>query len=810
MRTKYSYFNIQTYLCSWIFIAYAISSGAQVRFEKFIWFDFPPTKAKDNFHFYVNAIERDRHYYIFGFNTGPVVTSGCNNVYDGWDVFKLDSAGNLKKAIRIGGNLKGERMYFPATATSDKGFVIAGESASFSMLQKCDSIDCNFIKLDSNLNVEWHKSIGGRRIDIGCGIFELKSGGYMAFGMTNSFGHGSNLPYGVADLDIYIMRLDKNGNLMSSFTYGTKYSDIVFSITKDRNDNFYISGLYYINDTLSGINHPFLICIDSSGNVLWGNFYYVKKGLIDNGFDALTTINNQLYFLHIFDQSSYGMGYFVVEKINTQNGNILAINKKFPYVGGTKLLKIQNNTILSYWWRFISGKPIRSYLFLDTSFNVFNSGDLYHPFREIFAYGATYKMNMGDPIFLNDNHILTGSCAVLDTNNYTKNYLFISKLNADMESACFPDTSKVEADTITIQYTVTTGSITSINQGIVMSWTPTVIEGAKDSTICYCPTKSIASQTQPVNCYSNGSATIMPVSGVSIYQWSPPVSNTNVATNLVEGNYTVTVVDSLGCRNKAVITITTNLSLPLTIKGDTVLCSSSTTTLLVSGASSYSWSTGSTDSSIVIQPITTSTYTVVASGGICTQTMVVTVSVNPTPTVVLSGQDIVINNGDTARISVSGAESYSIYPASNFIFGDNDFYLYPRWSQEYCVVGERDGCRDSVCIMVRVEGDCGEIEVPNVFTPNGDNVNDEWKINWRCSELVEGVKVQIYDRWGVKVFESEDKFFKWNGKTRSSVSTLKGESSVEIECPTGVYYYVLKWESGGKKREMKGYVTLLR
>jgi gliding motility-associated-like protein len=799
MRTKY---NIQTYLCSWIFIAYAISSGAQVRFEKFIWFDFPPTKAKDNFHFYVNAIERDRHYYIFGFNTGPVVASGCNNVYDGWDVFKLDSAGNLKKAIRIGGNLKGERMYYPATATSDKGFVIAGESASFSMLQKCDSIDCNFIKLDSNLNVEWHKSIGGRRIDIGCGIFELKNGGYMAFGMTNSFGHGSNLPYGVADVDIYIMRLDKNGNLMSSFTYGTEYSDVVHAINKDENDNFFIVGRYY----KEGINYPFLIKMDSTSNIMFGNFYYFNSSFNKVFSDVVPDSQKNCIYTTLLHEFSDGVKLAMVVLSNS-NGSFLSMSKFFmldsPF--GAKFIKKNNFIIKRSYGMYKSG-----HIILDSSLNNIDMAYKTNTFKEFFNTGIPAMNNLFDLRYLSDNHILTGSCAVLDTNNYTKNYLFISKLNADMESACFPDTSKVEADTVTIQYTVTTGSITSINQGIVMSWTPTVVEGAKDSTICYCPTKPIAIQTQPVNCYSNGSATIMPVSGVSIYQWLPPVSNTNVATNLVEGNYTVTVVDSLGCRNKAVITITTNLSLPLTIKGDTVLCSSSTTTLLVRGASSYSWSTGSTDSSIVIQPITTSTYTVVASGGICTQTMVVTVSVNPTPTVVLSGRDIVINNGDTARISVSGAGSYSIYPASNFIFGDNDLYLYPRWSQQYCVVGERDGCRDSVCIMVRVEGDCGEIEVPNVFTPNGDNVNDEWKINWRCSELVEGVKVQMYDRWGVKVFESEDKFFKWNGKRRSSVSTLKGESSVEIECPTGVYYYVLKWESGGKKMEMKGYVTLLR
>jgi len=127
------------------------------------------------------------------------------------------------------------------------------------------------------------------------------------------------------------------------------------------------------------------------------------------------------------------------------------------------------------------------------------------------------------------------------------------------------------------------------------------------------------------------------------------------------------------------------------------------------------------------------------------------------------------------------------------------------FTQEFC----NKVFKDSVWINVK---DCSEeIEyIPNIFTPNGDGVNDEWFVRWNYSEEVENFWVQIYDRWGVRMLESRDRYFRWDGKVKSSISTINGERSIENDCPTGVYYYVMEWERNGKRREVKGYVTLLR
>lgn len=88
---------------------------------------------------------------------------------------------------------------------------------------------------------------------------------------------------------------------------------------------------------------------------------------------------------------------------------------------------------------------------------------------------------------------------------------------------------------------------------------------------------------------------------------------------------------------------------------------------------------------------------------------------------------------------------------------------------------------------------CPAIEIPNVFTPNGDGINDVFKINLSGESLI-NFNVNIYDRWGILVFASSSINNKWDGRTTSG---LKVES--------GTYFYVLDLNNV----EYKGHVTVL-
>lgn len=101
------------------------------------------------------------------------------------------------------------------------------------------------------------------------------------------------------------------------------------------------------------------------------------------------------------------------------------------------------------------------------------------------------------------------------------------------------------------------------------------------------------------------------------------------------------------------------------------------------------------------------------------------------------------------------------------------------------------GCLASVEIEITDEN-C-ELQIPNVFTPNYDGINDYFEII--NLEHYEKARIIIYNRWGDKVFEHSNYYGNW----------WAGEGA-----PDGVYYYVLTYERLGVKRRAHGVVHIVR
>jgi gliding motility-associated-like protein len=111
------------------------------------------------------------------------------------------------------------------------------------------------------------------------------------------------------------------------------------------------------------------------------------------------------------------------------------------------------------------------------------------------------------------------------------------------------------------------------------------------------------------------------------------------------------------------------------------------------------------------------------------------------------------------------------------------------------VVKNQYGCLDSIVKAIKVEADFN-VFVPDVFSPNGDGINEVFQ------PVSRGVKLytfRIFNRWGQKIFETKDKDLGWDGTTGGKPS------------PTGVYVWQLNVSSiGGEYKELKGHVTLYR
>ncbi len=85
-------------------------------------------------------------------------------------------------------------------------------------------------------------------------------------------------------------------------------------------------------------------------------------------------------------------------------------------------------------------------------------------------------------------------------------------------------------------------------------------------------------------------------------------------------------------------------------------------------------------------------------------------------------------------------------------------------------------------------------QFPNVFSPNGDNQNDEWNPN-----LKEGESLSIYNRWGIEVFKISKQNQTWDGRTMAG-----------IDCVDGVYYFIAKGYDEKVGHSKKGFIQLLR
>lgn len=92
---------------------------------------------------------------------------------------------------------------------------------------------------------------------------------------------------------------------------------------------------------------------------------------------------------------------------------------------------------------------------------------------------------------------------------------------------------------------------------------------------------------------------------------------------------------------------------------------------------------------------------------------------------------------------------------------------------------------------------CEGLYVPNVFTPNNDGSNDVLHIR---NEGIDQIHIQIWDRWGLKVFEASDPEIAWDGRSMAGV-----------QVSDGTYYYILKARSATTEYpEMTGYITLVK
>jgi hypothetical protein len=114
--------------------------------------------------------------------------------------------------------------------SSDGGYAVAGETSSFG----AGGFDIYVVKLDSEGNVQWAKTIGGSSNDAALSIIQSSDGGYVVAGFTLSFGAGG--------FDIYVVKLDSEGNVQWAKTIGGSFYNLAWSIIQSSDGGYAVAG----------------------------------------------------------------------------------------------------------------------------------------------------------------------------------------------------------------------------------------------------------------------------------------------------------------------------------------------------------------------------------------------------------------------------------------------------------------------------------------------------------------------------------------------------------------------------------------
>ncbi len=278
----------------------------------------------------------------------------------------------------------------------------------------------------------------------------------------------------------------------------------------------------------------------------------------------------------------------------------------------------------------------------------------------------------------------------------------------------------------------------------------------------------------------------------------------NIAAS-TPGTYIVknVVLSSAPCSaDSATATITINSKPTASISGDTIICIGSSITLTAAGGGTYLWSTNETTDSIIVNPLDTTTYFVVADNGTCVDTATINVIVNST--FANTNPDTTVCPGTPIQLQSSGGGNYSWLPTIGLSCdGCQNPIAIAEDNIRYCVtVTSVDGCIDSACVDIEIF--CNYFYIPNAFTPNNNGLNEKFR------PKVIGVHdyhFLIFDRWGEKIFETSDITEGWNGSYQGT------------ECELGVYVYKIVFTEDeknlstgqvGKQRQYIGKVILLK
>jgi len=706
------------------------------------------------------------------------------------------------------------------------------------------------VKYDSIGNVQWAKcatpsstgDIIGNSVatDALNGVYET---GYYNGSVTNGI---YTLP-AAGNQTMFLAKYDNNGNILwLTGAAPTSYSN-GNCVTTDRNNNCYVSGMFYNTAsfgsyTLTGSPmNMFLVKYGTGGNVIWAKAPSLASDSSScRASNVATDGNNNVYVSGVFkDTVSFdaftlrGRGFSVFLAKYDANGNVLwAINTgAFSNTAMAPLAVDRSNNV------YVGGQfdnpsfNIGTYTLTDGDSAVGTNSFLakYTSSGSVIWAEAAHYVSHKEIAGILIGAITTDICNNVYWAGTSVDSIWIGSYKATLPTKYQPDSvfdfavkldsmgnplsGQVFPDRPITNYTnPVVGVATDSHARLLFCATVfDVMELGTDTltnkragnayisklllpgNIC-CKAMSYGILGDTMLCKGDSNMLVAYPAGQS-YVWNNGATTDTITVKPGSSTtYTVSVTEG-AC------TLISNIDMNVTpipvanIAGASSICEGKSDSLTASGGNSFLWSTGATTSTITVMPTNTQTYSVSVSTNGCKDSTTKTIVVNPLPvTNVCCNTDIVI--GQNTQLTAGGAVSYAWSPVTDLSCTScPNPVASPNQTTTYILIATSDsGC--VVTDTVRVEVGCGIVFIPDAFSPNKDGQNDILYVRSGC---ISSMDFMVFDRWGNKVFESQNISDGWDG-------TCKG---VALNAGSFVYYLKASLRDGTTV-EKKGNVALVR
>ena len=362
------------------------------------------------------------------------------------------------------------------------------------------------------------------------------------------------------------------------------------------------------------------------------------------------------------------------------------------------------------------------------------------------------------------------------------------------------------------------GTAQSTTGSIAGAYTVTVTDGngCKDTatanlTVNILPQVTLADTS---TCPGGAGVTLIPSPAIwNSYLWSDNSTNSTLTVTIPNQNYSVEVTDANGCKNTATAFVAMGDTLHVDFGGPKDVCANQSIVLDAatygpfSAPITYTWFGGTSSSSTLAVNSSGLYGVVVMDGRGCLGGDTVSVTIRPLPTVDL---------GNDTSICFTGKEVFNITLPN--------IYKTRTWSNGSKALGITVKTPSAVSVVVTNNFDClasdtlnlsdyckpTKLCFPNVITPNGDGTNDEFIPCYNDNDSIyDGnykgilnnilkIDFQVYDRWGVRVFQSKNVLPRWNGTYQ------------DAKVADGVYYYIVRYtDSAHNVYEQTGWVQVI-